>query len=216
VIVPTTSYLSQLSHRIRFLALLIAAVLLAAVILAVSAGQQPSSRSQQHYLGIHGLELAAFDGKATITLALKFPSGLLKPPALIGSAAMPLESVSWDVSAPDTVGSGEDASNPTGTTFALTREIDEYTPSLLTATAVGLGIQSATITIQAKPTAGVKAAGLEKLEYKLTSVLISGDSEKNTLTGSNEVLTMTYNTAELDYFRGGKLKNSGLFNADTE
>jgi type VI protein secretion system component Hcp len=196
-VVTGSSLLRNISHQVRLLALFIAAVLVAAVFLAATGGGHQSAKAPTtRYLGLRGLELAAFTGKAGIYL--RIPGITAATPKPNHASDIALTGVGWNLDTPTNPTSGLPSARST-TSFTMRKQLDEFTPSL--ALIEVDNANEATATVYVVPTA---KSSKEMLTYGLVNASVISDHQSTTTTGSTEALSWRFQKLTLTYWRNGK------------
>jgi type VI protein secretion system component Hcp len=196
-VVTGSSLLRSISHQVRVLALFITAVLVAAVFMAATgAGHQSAKAPTTHYLGLRGLELAAFTGKAGIYL--RIPGVTAATPKPNHASDIDLTGVGWNIDTQTDPTSGLPTGRST-TSFTMKKQLDEFTPTLALIEATNKTEQQAMVYVV--PTA---KSSKEMLTYELFNASVISDHQAATTTGSTEALSWRFQKLTLTYWRNGK------------
>lgn len=194
----SASVSQRAGRSVRVLALVLAGVLLAVAALAVS----HRSPKPVHYLGMRGLELAAFSGKAQIFL--RIPTVTPKTPGANHSTDIPLESIGWELKAPLDASSRLATGKAIVEPFTMKKQIDSYTPDLMQATNE---FQPLAPTVYVLPAHAGRAAA-EEMEFQFVQGELFNDAIDETTAGSAESLGWTFQKLVVTYLRDGKVLHS--------
>jgi type VI secretion system secreted protein Hcp len=195
---PSISRLNRVSAPIRLVAIFVAGVLVAA---AFMAGNHRPTRPP-HYLGMRGLELAAFNGNAHLFLRL--------PPI----TANPSASHSTDIAAskfslnldntPTAIGAA-----PSGAKISeivIQKFLDKSSTKLFQAVASGTHFKTATIYILP-----AVQRDDEELEYILTGPIVSSDHTTASSDGTAETISLNFTKIQINYVRQNKVESSAQY-----
>jgi type VI secretion system secreted protein Hcp len=139
------------------------------------------------------LVAGAFGGPAQVAQAAPSAStaGTLSIEGLQGGSALEVDSYSWGVTNPATVGTpggGGGAGKATFSDLVVTRPVDSVSPRLVAAAATGQHFDSATLEVPTRKGA---------MRYTFDLVLVTGVQHSGSGDAPVETLTLTYGTVEV-------------------
>ena len=212
----TMTATQTLARRVRILALVAVAALMGALLTghgADSAATRSAPVAPAHRpvkeLGEGGLMLAAFNGTASITLALTAVSVALPMP--LAGATLPVNSLSFGATYPQsaaTNGGTAGVGHPSFTDVALTRTVDAYSQALLRELAQNIR-STAVITVQRPVQTGQTKA--ETLRLTLANTFVENDSESHTTAGGAESVGLYFSRITVAYTSGTGVTTSWYY-----
>jgi type VI secretion system secreted protein Hcp len=207
--------IDHIGRRIRLLAILIVTVLLAAAVTATASQRQAPQRT--HYLGMRQLQLAALTGHARIFLRA---TGITPDsPGPGHSTDLPVESISWGISNPATVGTGSGglgSGRPSVSSFNLMRPVDKFSPKLMADSFAGAHLT--TVTVYVLPAASAPAATAEQITYTMSPVLVESIQQSAAAADGapTESVSLAFEKMQVTYLRGTKTVSTATLDQATQ
>jgi type VI protein secretion system component Hcp len=192
----STPLIGRINFQIRILALVLAAALLAVSAVALGGRSSGPSARAPHYLGMRGMELAAFSGKEA--LYLDMPPITTLQSRVTHAGDITLTRMAWGVRA-NNASPGSGVGQLTVADMDLSKVLDQFTVPLLTAAATNERISTATVWVVRKAANGQP---LEQLSYTLAEPEVVGDTNSATEAGGAETVELNFTSIAVAYWRG--------------